>query len=142
MSRGVGVFLVVIGLVGAAAGDTAIRIEDPWVRRAPALPGSESRTAAYLTIWNQGEIWDVLLSASADVAASIELHETRNMAGMMMMEPVSKIILPPGERVALQPGGYHLMLIGLGRALAPGETVTFTLRFERAGPVTVQARVR
>jgi copper(I)-binding protein len=34
------------------------------------------------------------------------------------------------------------MLIGLERGLAPGETVTLTLRFDRAGPVTVQARVR
>jgi copper(I)-binding protein len=142
MSRGVGVFLVVIGLMGAAAGDTSIRIEDPWVRRAPALPGSESKTAAYLAIVNGSATPDALVSATADAAASVELHETRNMAGMMMMEPVAKIILVPGERLALQPGGYHLMLIGLARALAPGETVTLTLRFERAGPVTVQARVR
>jgi copper(I)-binding protein len=142
MSRGVGVFLVVIGLMGAAAGDTSIRIEDPWVRRAPALPGSESKTAAYLTIVNGSATPDALVSATADAAASVELHETRNMAGMVMMEPVAKIILVPGERQALQPGGYHLMLIGLARALAPGETVSLTLRFERAGPVTVQARVR
>jgi copper(I)-binding protein len=142
MSRGAGVLLVVLGLLGAAAGDTSIRIEDPWVRRAPALPGTESKTAAYLTVWNQGEVPDFLVSATADVAASVELHETRNMAGMMMMEPVAKIVLRPGERVALQPGGYHLMLIGLERGLAPGETVTLTLRFDRAGPVTVQARVR
>jgi copper(I)-binding protein len=142
MSRATGVLLVMLGLVGAAAGDPSIRIEDPWVRRAPALPGSESKTAGYLTIWNQGEFPDLLLAATADAAASVELHETRNMAGMMMMEPVAQIILPPRERVALQPGGYHLMLIGLARALAPGETVTFTLRFQRAGPVTVQAGVR
>jgi copper(I)-binding protein len=142
MSRGAGVLLVVMGLLNAAAGDPSIRIEDPWVRRAPALPGTESKTAAYLTVWNGGEVPDFLVSATADVAASVELHWTRNMGGMMMMEPVSKIPVGPGERLALQPGGYHLMLIGLERALAPGETVTLGLRFESAGPVTVQARVR
>ena len=41
--------------------------------------------------------------------------------------------MAPGARVELKPGSYHLMLIGLKRALAPGQTVTLTLEFERAG---------
>ena len=72
----------------------------------------------------------------------MELHETRNMSGMMMMEPVSKVEVAPGTRVELRPGSYHLMLIGLKRALTPGQTVTLTLRFERAGALTTRATVR
>jgi copper(I)-binding protein len=139
---GFGVLLALIGLAGVAAGDPAIQVEDPWVRRAPALPGTESKTAAYLTIVNGGATPDALVSATADVAASVELHETRDMAGMMMMEPVSRIPGGPTARVQLRPGGFHLMLIGLKGALAPGQTVTLTLRFERAGPVTAHAEVR
>jgi len=48
----------------------------------------------------------------------------------------------PGARVELKPGSYHLMLIGLKRALTPGQTVTLTLRFERAGALTARAEVR
>jgi len=55
---------------------------------------------------------------------------------------VAKVEVAPGARVELKPGSYHLMLIGLKRTLAPGQTVTLTLRFERAGALTARAEVR
>jgi copper(I)-binding protein len=91
---------------------------------------------------NRGATPDALVSATADVAASVEIHETRNMSGMMMMEKVPKVVVPPGARVELKPGGYHLMLIGLKQALGPGQTVTLTLVFERAGAIKARAEVR
>jgi copper(I)-binding protein len=143
---GSGVLLALMALAGAAAGDASIRIEDPWVRRAPAPPGPgpdpQSKTAAYLTIVNRGATPDTLLSATADVATSVELHQTREVGGMMTMAEVPKIAVAAGARVSLKPGGYHLMLIGLRHGLGPGQTVTLTLRFERAGPVTARAGVR
>jgi copper(I)-binding protein len=64
------------------------------------------------------------------------------MAGMMMMQQVARVELAPGARVELKPGAYHLMLIGLKRSLTPGQTVTLTLEFERAGRITTRADVR
>ena len=129
-------------LAAAAVQDSSIRLDRPWVRRAPAMAGAESKAGGYVTILNRGEAPDALLSATADVATSVEVHETRNMSGMMMMERVPKIVIPPGARVELKPGGYHLMLIGLKRALSPGQTVMLTLVFERAGPIMARAEVR
>ena len=129
-------------LAAAPAQESAIRLEGPWVRRAPAMADSKSNTAGYVTIVNRGREPDALVSATADGAASVEMHETRNMSGMMMMEPVRKIAVPPAARVELKPGGYHLMLIGLKQALSPGQTVTLTLVFERAGPMTARAAVK
>ena len=138
--------LGLLGATGAVAQDAPIRLEKPWVRRAPAMPdakpGTESSAGGYVTILNRGTAPDALVGASADVAARVELHETRNMSGMMMMEPVSKVEVGPGTRVELRPGSYHLMLIGLMRALTPGQTVDLTLRFERAGALTTRATVR
>ena len=141
--------LALAGLVAvpaAVAQETAIRLEKPWVRRAPlmpdARPGAESTAAGYVTLRNRGPAPDALVAASADVAARVELHETRNMSGMMMMERVDKVELAPGSRVELRPGSYHLMLIGLKRALTPGQTVTLTLEFERSGRMTTRAEVR
>jgi copper(I)-binding protein len=140
--------LLLAGLVvapAAVAQEAAIRLEKPWVRRAPAMPdarpGAES-TAGYVTLLNRGPARDALVAASADVAARVELHETRNMSGMMMMERVDKVELAPGSRVELKPGSYHLMLIGLKRALTQGQTVTLTLEFERGGRMTTRAEVR
>lgn len=125
-----------------AQASSSIRLDRPWVRRAPAIADTESNTAAYVTIVNGGRAADALLSATADVATSVEIHETRNMSGMMMMGPVLGIPVPPAARVELKPGGYHLMLIGLKHALGPGQTVTLTLVFQRAGPITARAPVR
>jgi periplasmic copper chaperone A len=129
-----------IAVTGAVAQDTSILLEKPWVRRAAAMP--ESKAAGYVTVLNRGPARDALISATADVAERVELHETRNMSGMMMMERVPKVELAPGSRVELKPGSYHLMLIGLRRALTPGQTVNLTLEFERAGRITTRAEVR
>jgi copper(I)-binding protein len=144
--------LLVLALAGlvvvpvAVAQEAAIRLEKPWVRRAPAMPdarpGAESTAAGYVTLLNRGPARDALVAATADVAERVELHETRNVSGMMMMERVAKVELAPGARVELRPGSYHLMLIGLKRALTPGQTVTLTLEFERAGRMTTRAEVR
>jgi copper(I)-binding protein len=138
--------LGLIAAVGAVAQEAPIRLEKPWVRRAPAMPdarpGAESNAGGYVTIVNRGTSPDALVGATADVAERVELHETRNMSGMMMMEPVSKVEVAAGARVELKPGSYHLMLIGLKRALQPEQTVTLTLRFERAGALTAHAAVR
>ena len=143
------VALSLVGLIGAAgalAQDAPIRLENPWVRRAPVMPdsgpGTESGAAGYVTIVNRGPARDALVSAAADVAERVELHETRNMSGMLMMERVSRVAVEPGARVELKPGSYHLMLIRLKRPLTPGQSVTLTLQFERAGPITTRAGVR
>jgi copper(I)-binding protein len=62
--------------------------------------------------------------------------------GMMTMQPVDRVELPAGETVALEPGGYHIMLLDLAAPLEAGTTVTITLEFERAGAQTVDAEVR
>ena len=138
--------LGLIGAAGAVAQEAPIQLEKPWVRRAPAMPdakaGAQSNAGGYVTIVNRGTAPDALVGAAADVAERVELHQTRNMSGMMMMEPVAKVEVAPGARVELKPGSYHLMLIGLKRALTPGQTVTLTLRFERAGALTARAEVR
>lgn len=138
--------LGLIGAAGAVAQDAPILLEKPWVRRAPAMPdakpGAESNAGGYVTIVNRGATPDVLVGAAADVAQRVELHQTRNMSGMLMMEPVPRVDVAAGARVELKPGSYHLMLIGLKRTLKPGQSVTFTLRFERAGELTTRATVR
>jgi copper(I)-binding protein len=131
--------LGLLGAAGAVAQDAPIRLEKPWVRRAPAMPDTKP---GYVTIVNRGTAPDALVGATADVAQRVELHETRNMSGMMMMEPVSKVEVAAGARVELKPGSYHLMLIGLKRTLTPGQTIDLTLRFERAGALTTRATVR
>ena len=63
-------------------------------------------------------------------------------SGEMAMRPISSLELPAGETVALEPGGYHIMLLELVAPLEAGDTVEVTLTFERAGEQVVTATVR
>ena len=47
----------------------------------------------------------------------------------------------PGETVALKPGSYHLMFMGLKAPLKQGDTVEGTLVFAKAGTLSVAFKV-
>lgn len=106
-------------------------------------PNGVNLTAGYMTIVNAGDEPDRLVSAVSPGAERIEIHEVRETAsGAHGMRPLPDgLVIPAGGRVALAPGGYHLMVIGLRQTLREGDTLPITLTFERAGRVNVIANV-
>ena len=128
------------------AQEPPVLVEKAWVRRAAVMPdarpGAPSTAAGYALLRNRGKTADALVAASSDAAERVEVHQTRNMSGMMMMEKVDKVTVPAGGSITLKPGAYHLMLIGLKRSLTPGQSVDLTLEFERAGKIKTRAEVR
>ena len=148
--------LVVIRQVSAGHMEhhhTTIQLENAWARRAPSMvQGGQSgqgggamsagNGAVYVTISNHESEADVLLSASSDVATTAELHETIEQDGKMVMRPLPKVDVPAGGKLEMKSGGYHIMLLGLKQDLKPGETINVGLTFEKAGQMSVQARVK
>lgn len=133
------VILAAIFMAGCTQ-KTGLEIEDPWVRPAP-LPGGNG--AGYLTIHNYDDEPDTLRTVSVDFAEVAEVHETVSTGeDTMTMQPVGPLEIPPNDSVSFAPGGYHIMLMNMAEPPEPGQTVTLTLTFERAGPVEVQAKVR
>ncbi|HEX4870005.1 MAG TPA: copper chaperone PCu(A)C [Moraxellaceae bacterium] len=130
------------GMSAAAHGEASRSarpvVEAVWIGEAP--PGAR-HGAAYLRLRN-GARADALLAVETPVAQVVELHATTQEQGLTRMEQESTLALAPGAVVELAPGGRHLMLINLRRALKPGERVPLTLRFRHAGLVTVEAEVR
>jgi copper(I)-binding protein len=59
------------------------------------------------------------------------------MAPSMVMQEVQSIELLAGTPLALKPGGFHVMLVGLTAPFEVGQTFVVTLMFERAGAVDV-----
>ena len=96
--------------------------------------------AVYLTVEAYGEM-DTLVSASTDVADSVELHET-NMAddGTMSMQQAPGFDLPADGELVLEPGGKHIMLVGVDQ-LDVGATISVTLQFAGAGDLQVDVEV-
>ena len=96
-----------------------------------------------MVIRNDGDDEDRLLSGSTPVARRIDVHLTRLVDGRREMQPVpGGLSIPAHGSLILEPGASHLMLLGLQTDLVQGETFPLTLRFARAGVVTVTARVR
>jgi copper(I)-binding protein len=125
-------------LSAPAAAQAPVVVQEPWARA--ALQGRTS--AAYMTIENTTTALDRLVSATSPVARVVELHTHMMDGGVMRMRPVQAIEVNPGEPAVLRPGGLHIMLIDLARPLRAGETIPLTLRFEKAGDVTVNVAVQ
>ncbi|MEK9969702.1 MAG: DUF1775 domain-containing protein [Ferrovibrio sp.] len=119
----------------AKAGDIAV--EQPFARATPAKVGG-----VFLTLKNSGTTADKLLKAASPVAEAVELHTHVKDGDAMRMRPVENIPVPAKGETALQPGGYHIMMIGLKQALKEGESFPLTLTFEKAGSVTVTVPVQ
>jgi len=123
-------------LVGAAAAQSAPRVEDPWAR--PTVAG-QAAGGGFLKITSATA--DRLIAASAPVSKTVELHTMQMEGDVMRMRQVPAIDLPAGQTVELKPGGLHVMFIGLNQPLQEGASFPLTLRFEKAGEVKVDMKV-
>ena len=115
----------------------AIAIGHPHAR---ATAAGQPTGGGFLTLANQGGD-DRLMSASATVSRAVEIHEMKMEGDVMRMRQVDGIALPAGKTVALQPGGYHIMFVGLKAPLKAGARFPMKLRFEKAGEVEVMVNV-
>jgi len=128
----------VIPAIAAGEGTKTIVIERPWARASimQSRPG-----VAYLTIVNNGKRADRLIEASAPAAGHIMIHESQMVDGVMSMRHRENVPIEPGQSVALEPGGLHLMLMDLKQPLRKGEEFDVTLRFEHGGLVKVRVPI-
>jgi periplasmic copper chaperone A len=97
----------------------------------------------FMTIANAAGQADVLMGAKTDVAGRAELHTVvKDAQGGMKMSPVENIPVPASGSVELKPGSLHVMLFGLNKELKTGDTFPLTLRYQKAGEMTVQVKVQ
>lgn len=148
-----------------------VTVKDVWARPVEDLTAKDT-SAIYMVITAGPEGDSLVkASVPSDVAGSVELHETvaadegASMegdstestttamsgdmgtettmgGGMMSMQPVEAIEVPANGSVALEPGGFHIMLLDVKKVLAVGDTIEVTLTFEKAGEVQTTAEVR
>lgn len=111
-----------------------VSVEAPFAR---ATAGPAKNGAAFLTVRNTGAEADRLIGAKTPVADRAELHTHLHENGVMKMRPVDAVEVPAGGMAALQPGGDHIMMMGLKAPLKEGESFPLTLIFEKAGEMTV-----
>lgn len=133
-----GCLLIALG-TAQGADSAGISIENPWARATP--PGSKS-AAIYLTIKNTSEIGVTVAGIATEVAHMAHIHQTRAQDGMMRMDSITTFSLKPGESRMFEPGGLHIMLMGLNQALVEGMTFNIEISFDQdISPITVPVRV-
>lgn len=131
--------LILVSGATPAAAKNSISVDKAWSRA--TAPGVDIGVG-YLTITNDGDTPDRLVSVSTPVAERAEIHQTQMVDGKMQMRPVPDgIPIPPKGTVTLEPAGYHLMLMGLKAPLEKGSTFTTSLAFEHAGAIDVTFHV-
>jgi copper(I)-binding protein len=132
--------LLVLALVLAACGGSGeMTVTDAWGRSSPAVAEA---AAFYVTFENGTSVDDRLLGvADTERCDAIEVHKSEMVEGLMQMRPAdpSELQVAAGDSLVMEPGGLHVMCIGLRTPLVEGEEVPLTFEFEQAG--TVEATV-
>ena len=135
-----GIFSLALILLGMGCSDrdiSSVTVKNAWVRQ--NIP-PQTMTAAYLFIHNEG-MATALVSASTPAAEVAEVHVMTTDGNIMRMKKIDRLPIPEDGSATLQPGGNHLMLIGLRRDLAPGDSLALTLTFANGQVQTLQAPV-
>lgn len=116
-----------------------LEIGDPWAR---ATPPTAPAGGGFMTITNKGTAPDRLISVKSPAAGMVQVHEMKMEGNVMRMRELDGgLAIPPGATVALAPGGFHLMMMGLKAPLKQGERVPVTLVFEKAGTIDVELAI-
>jgi copper(I)-binding protein len=121
-------------------GTPVIEIQEAWSRSTP----EEAAGITYMTIVNNGDTPDKLIAGKTPVAAFCELHETSvDENGVMRMRGVKGgyIEIPAHGSAKLEPAGLHVMLVDLKEPLKSDTVFPLTLKFEKAGEITIDVPV-
>ena len=130
---------VIFGLslaLSATAGWAQVSVSDAWVRG--TVPGQKA-TGAFMHLSSTTD--QTLVAAASPSAQSVEIHEMTMERGVMKMRGIDRLEIRAGQKVDLQTGGYHLMLLGLHAPLKAGDTVVITLTWQVASGATTTQEV-
>lgn len=134
------VMILAAGMLAlGACGPGDIEVREPWARA--AMKGGNS--AIYLTLSNRSSSADELVGVSCDAAEAAEIHLSQmSPDGVMQMTPQESVPLAVDAKATFEPGGLHIMLIGLTRDLAAGDTIRAVLHFKSHADITIEVPVR
>lgn len=132
-------FVLLVTVSGCAS--QQLEISDSWVRASDASV-SGGMTGMFMEI-NNPTSNDITLIGGTSDAGMVEIHETvMGEDGMQMQEINAGIEIAAGESVILQPGGLHVMIMGLNQDVVAGDELTVELEFDGHPNVSVTATAK
>jgi copper(I)-binding protein len=137
--RPIGIAAHAAMLVTAAPAAERLTADNAWV---PWTPPAIKVQAAYLTIVNRSDTDQLVVGVESPDYERVELHSSSMKDGLSEMRRLDRIAVPANKRIALEPGGMHLMLINPKRAYAVNDRIRFVLRLQGGEQVETSAVVR
>ena len=118
--------------------DHQIHVMKAWAR---ATAPTANVGATYFVVQNNGHEIDTLIKVESPVARKAEMHTSVMQGDLMKMEKLGPVEVTAHAPLVFEPGGHHVMLMGLDKPLVEGESFPLTLVFDKAGPVEVMVAI-
>jgi copper(I)-binding protein len=134
-------WLVWAAFLALGAAHAQVTVSNAWVR---ATVAQQTATGAFMQIRSTQTLR--LVGVRTPLTPVAQVHQMSMANGVMRMAEVASVEVGPTQPLELKPGGYHVMLMDLKRAVQPGQPILLTLVFSHpSGPeleVPVKAEVR
>lgn len=126
---------MVFSLAACAPAETGkVEVTGAWVRASEYSDHAGGMTGVFMQITNNTDKTVTLIGGSSEIAPMVETHQ---VVDGVMSKKEGGIEIKPGETVSLEPGGLHVMLMGLTEAILVGTKVNLTLKFDGADDIVL-----
>ncbi|NLY63792.1 MAG: copper chaperone PCu(A)C [Alcaligenaceae bacterium] len=106
----------------SASVQAEVVVENAWVR---ATVEGQQATGAFMDLTSKKG--GKLVEAKSDIAKTVEIHEMAMENDVMKMRQIESLDLPENSKVALKPGGYHIMFIDLLERVKENDEIAMQL---------------
>ncbi len=97
----------------------SLTVTDAWIKAIDS-----GMTATFGEVTNSSDHEITVVSAASPAAPMVELHE---VVGDVMRPVDGGFVIPAGGTLTLEPGGFHIMFMGVQSPIAAGDEVKVTL---------------
>ena len=116
-----------------------IEVSNPYIYK----PFVGARSAAgYLIIRNNAHKELNLLQVSTALGRAMLHKTTTTDDGIVKMEHLMEVNIPAGDELIMQPGGIHVMIMGISRPLIVGEKIPAKLKFSNGLEMDIEFTVQ
>ena len=122
-----------------AIADDKLEIDEAWIAEAPAV---SKVMAAYMEIENETRQDRQAVSMQCKEFERAEFHRTVEKDGMARMEHQQALNIPADSELALEPGGYHIMLFNPARHLLAGDKTSCSIKFDDGTTISIDLKIR
>lgn len=107
----------------------------------PLAPPGVMAHAAYFKLSNNSDASRQLIGVSAEGYMMAHIHKTEVKDDIATMTSIDVLEIAPGQSVAFEPGGLHIMLMRPAAKLEEGANVNLTLEFADGETLPFSAEV-